>query len=715
MTIASQTSRITYSGDGATTTFAVPFYFALNSDIVVYLRATNGTQTLVTLGTDYQLTGSGVSTGGTLTMTVAPSSILQLIIYRDPPITQTTSYNNNDPFPAKSHEAALDKLTAIMQRLTSKLSRFITLPETSPVSSPTTTDPVPGQWIRWNAAGTGIESSAIVLPTGSAAIATQSEADAGVSNIAMMTPLRSKQSAPLFSSRAAAIATTIPAAATYIQTAGYTTAGDGGGSMYVRGSGSGSFTDAGSVTWIPVVDPRGSNPIVFGAVGDGVTDDSAAINNLIEYLWATYKGGVINFPQRTFLIASSILIRPQTTLQGYIRDGGQNPNNVSVINYTGVTGSAIIGKIPTAVIPYPTIRNLTITGLNSVGPVIDGKSFQWALIADNTVLSNSTDTSIGIRVSSAKLFALITGITQANPAIVTAANHGLSNGQTVGISGVVGMTQVNARSYTVSSVTTNTFSIGIDSTGYTAYSSGGAATVFTSDSNYNQIIGNYIGLAKIGIYLTDQFNGSLVEFNRIQPFTAVSASYGIFIDPTFVNFPNGLTMRANNIETNSAGVTGIYVGPMVGNGISINNNRFELPGSTCTAVTYLGSVPYAVNGNNYDGGASFTVLNDTLNLAYGKDTALVGWRVVYGAAANTIISGSQFNLTTVTKTGTGDYTFFYPALANTIRFIPKITPAGGAITCYISSFSTTQLHVLCVDRTGAASDPTTLYVEVSGQ
>ena len=68
----------------------------------------------------------------------------------------------------------------------------------------------------------------------------------------------------------------------------------------------------------------------------------------------------------------------------------------------------------------------------------------------------------------------ITGITQANPAVVTAASHGLSNGDRVFIASVAGMTEVNNKEFTVAGATTNTFELsGIDSSAFTAYSSGG--------------------------------------------------------------------------------------------------------------------------------------------------------------------------------------------------------------------------------------------------
>lgn len=68
----------------------------------------------------------------------------------------------------------------------------------------------------------------------------------------------------------------------------------------------------------------------------------------------------------------------------------------------------------------------------------------------------------------------ITGATQANPVVVTAASHGFSNGDRVIINSVVGMSQLNNREFTVANQTTNTFELsGIDGTGFDAYTSGG--------------------------------------------------------------------------------------------------------------------------------------------------------------------------------------------------------------------------------------------------
>ena len=72
----------------------------------------------------------------------------------------------------------------------------------------------------------------------------------------------------------------------------------------------------------------------------------------------------------------------------------------------------------------------------------------------------------------------ITAITRSSPAQVTIAAHGYETDDIVMISGVGGMTQLNNRMYKVTVIDTNTFSLNsVDSTGFTAYTSGGSVTM----------------------------------------------------------------------------------------------------------------------------------------------------------------------------------------------------------------------------------------------
>jgi hypothetical protein len=85
---------------------------------------------------------------------------------------------------------------------------------------------------------------------------------------------------------------------------------------------------------------------------------------------------------------------------------------------------------------------------------------------------------------SSSITATITGATKANPVVITAIGHPFSNGDTVRITGITGMVEINDFDFLIDNVTANTFElVDVDGTDYTSYLSGGTAikleTVFT--------------------------------------------------------------------------------------------------------------------------------------------------------------------------------------------------------------------------------------------
>lgn len=83
----------------------------------------------------------------------------------------------------------------------------------------------------------------------------------------------------------------------------------------------------------------------------------------------------------------------------------------------------------------------------------------------------------------------ITGITNANPAEVTAAGHTFVEGDVAQITGVAGMTEINDGVYVVGTVGEDTFElIDVDSTGYGVFTTGGIAKKATM-SNFCELTG----------------------------------------------------------------------------------------------------------------------------------------------------------------------------------------------------------------------------------
>jgi hypothetical protein len=77
----------------------------------------------------------------------------------------------------------------------------------------------------------------------------------------------------------------------------------------------------------------------------------------------------------------------------------------------------------------------------------------------------------------------ITNISQASQALITTSSN-FQPGQQIQIGGVVGMTEINGLTVTVVSVTPTDVTVNLDTTGFTAYASGGTASSLTNVFNY---------------------------------------------------------------------------------------------------------------------------------------------------------------------------------------------------------------------------------------
>lgn len=136
MTVSSTTTKNSYAGDGSTTAFSYTFKIFDEDDIAVILRDdTTAVETTQTITTNYTVSGVGNAGGGTITFVTAPPSGKTVVLLRATPLSQLTDYTPNDPFPAESHEDALDKLTFITQELSEEIGRAIKLSKTNEIAT----------------------------------------------------------------------------------------------------------------------------------------------------------------------------------------------------------------------------------------------------------------------------------------------------------------------------------------------------------------------------------------------------------------------------------------------------------------------------------------------------------------------------------------------------------------------------------------------------
>ncbi|MEO8205318.1 MAG: hypothetical protein ABI615_04000 [Chthoniobacterales bacterium] len=106
--------------------FPVTFYFFSPSDLIVQLTDAEGGVTTLVQDGDYSVSGTadpvqGYINGGTVTTDLTCGADCGITISRTVEATQPLVYNENDKFPAKSHERGLDRLT--MSKLAGSLQK----------------------------------------------------------------------------------------------------------------------------------------------------------------------------------------------------------------------------------------------------------------------------------------------------------------------------------------------------------------------------------------------------------------------------------------------------------------------------------------------------------------------------------------------------------------------------------------------------------------
>jgi len=138
MTVSSTTTKRSASGDGSNDTFSYNFKIFDDDDITVIIRTdSTGAETTKTKTTHYNVTGVGSASGGNVVFTSGniPASGETVVLLRTTARTQLTDYVANDPFPAATHEDALDKLTFIVQELEEEIGRAIKLSKTNVIAT----------------------------------------------------------------------------------------------------------------------------------------------------------------------------------------------------------------------------------------------------------------------------------------------------------------------------------------------------------------------------------------------------------------------------------------------------------------------------------------------------------------------------------------------------------------------------------------------------
>ncbi len=161
MTVTTTEDTIQQIGNGVTTTVSYPYKFFAKTDLVVInTNLTTLDEVTLVLGTDYTIPNTsdaeGYPDGTEITLASAPDSNTRTTVYRNLPFTQGISYPEDDPFPAKTHEKGLDKLTLLCQQVLGFVNKSLRFSNTSTVSGITVQQPIANRGLKYNSNGTEI-------------------------------------------------------------------------------------------------------------------------------------------------------------------------------------------------------------------------------------------------------------------------------------------------------------------------------------------------------------------------------------------------------------------------------------------------------------------------------------------------------------------------------------------------------------------------------
>lgn len=128
MTVSTIGSVAEFDTNGVTTNYPFYFKFLANEDLVVTYVNPAGVSSVLTLGTNYTVNGAGNEQGGSIVTTTALAGPGQLIVSREMDPFQQTSLRNQGKFLAETHEDVFDRLTMLIQQGFAIFKRALTRP-----------------------------------------------------------------------------------------------------------------------------------------------------------------------------------------------------------------------------------------------------------------------------------------------------------------------------------------------------------------------------------------------------------------------------------------------------------------------------------------------------------------------------------------------------------------------------------------------------------
>jgi len=281
MSISTTSTKISYEGNASDAQYPIPFKYLEESHVSVYI---DGVLQAKGAGADYEMGGDGTTNTGWITTTSPQADTKTITIVLDVPFDQPVDLQETGVLSSSTLEEAYDRLNMQIRRVWRKAQNALTLSTDEGGSSTGTADTVVG----FDADGNIVEIPRTLFASGSSVTTSD-------------TP------------PALPIAGDLWLDSTTTQLFAYYD--DGSSSQWVTVTAGSPSTDSDTVTYTPAgtgavattVETKLRESVSvkdFGAVGDGVADDTSAIQAAIDVVNAN-GGGEVFMPKGVYLVSAT--------------------------------------------------------------------------------------------------------------------------------------------------------------------------------------------------------------------------------------------------------------------------------------------------------------------------------------------------------------------------------------------------------------------------
>ena len=656
MTVADNTSRNQYTATSGQTVFAYTFEIVDKDDIVVLKNGTTLSE-----GTDYTVSNVGNDNGGNVTLTVGATTGDILTLYRDMPYVRTQNYTNAGDFLASEVNSDFDNLWLAGEQTQRSFSQSIRKPITD---SDSISMELPEAASRINSFLTFDSTGAVSVESLSSAnapsnvgrqqftgngsttvFALAAEAGSGAGVFIYIDGVYQESDTYTISGTTLTFTEAPPLNAS-IEVVSYRT-----GDINTADANAVTYTPAGTGAVQTTVQTKLRESVSvkdFGAVGDGVTDDTAAIQAAIDAVNSS-GGGIVIIPSGNFIVSPSVIsgisaYSRQACIVGKDNVALKIDGTVKLKSATniGSTLAAIVTGLDTGLTNFQVFGSGTINGNSSnvtatqmIGvylPCVDSVTVTDIRIINMPYLGVQFTTALPYSSGNSFTNGIISGLTVKDIGnIGIQASHSSRNliisNNTIDTCGdnCIDVYHDN---------TTSTSDAGVVSiTGNTCYA--GLTGIFPETSANTNVTGNSIYACTTGI-ASNRINGQPRNLN-ISGNTIGACETGASI----TGDSGGVSLSNNTFDKFT--IVGLQMG---GSGnvsyVVVSENVFNPNATTTNIITITGSV------------ASFNIIKDNYLLDALHNSANLILNTASTSTANTVEPLKNVNdVQPVTKTFTG--------------------------------------------------------------